>query len=158
MTLRPCLTCGTPSTGPRCPEHTTDTKHRPKGHVHTNTTRWKNLSKRLRKLSPFCELCGAREQLSVDHILPVSEAPELVYAEDNLRVGCLSCNGKRGNRFTHDEAHAVLKRLESTYTRRPTAKGRERVNVAQRLAQTRGGTPSDQDPRPGGTQSLRVRS
>jgi 5-methylcytosine-specific restriction endonuclease McrA len=157
VTLRPCLDCGTPSDGPRCPAHTTTTKQRPKGHIHTNTTRWKNLSKRLRKLSPFCELCGAREQLSVDHILPVSEAPELVFAEENLRVGCLSCNGSRGNRFTHDEAHAVLKRLESAYNRRPTAKGRQCVTVAQRLAQTRGGTPSDQDSRPGGRPSLRMR-
>lgn len=157
--MRPCLDCGEPTDGPRCPEHTTtDTRVRDKAHVHTNTARWKALSKRLRKLSPFCELCGAIEQLSVDHILPVSEAPELAYAEENCRIACLTCNGRRGNHFTPEEAHAVLKRLQTTYERHPTKTGRERINVAQRAAQTRGGTPSDQAFRPTVRQSLKMRS
>ena len=65
MTLRPCLTCGLPSAGPRCTEHTTTAKGtaRQRGY----DTAWDRLSKRARKLQPFCEVCGSTEDLQTDH-------------------------------------------------------------------------------------------
>ena len=145
MTLRPCLTCGTPATGPRCPDHTVD---RARDHIASfNLGRWKALSKRLRRLSPFCEQCAATVNLTVDHVLPVSQFPELTYAVENCRVLCKVCNGKRGNKFTANEAQDVLDRLQATYRRRPTAAGRHRVSVALRA---RGDAPNDRPDRPRG--------
>lgn len=65
MTLRPCLDCGEPSSGPRCPEHTVDTKPAAaeRGYDH----RWNQLSKRARRLQPFCLDCGSTEDLQTDH-------------------------------------------------------------------------------------------
>ena len=94
MTLRPCLTCGEPSSGSYCsgcrPADTRPTM-RQRGYG----TAWDKLSKRLRRLSPFCESCGATEQLSVDHVLPVSDYPELILVVENCRVLCRTCNAKR---------------------------------------------------------------
>lgn len=149
MTLKPCIACGEPTAGSRCPEHQlADT--RPQGHVHTNPARWKNLSKRLRKNSPFCETCGAVEQLQLDHVIPYSVSPELGYAEENLRVWCKTCNGRRRNRYTLDEATLVLTRLHATYRRRPTRQGRERIAAAQRAAADLGGHPKRVDSPPDG--------
>jgi 5-methylcytosine-specific restriction endonuclease McrA len=46
--------------------------------------RWRKLSTRLRKQSPFCERCGSTGRLSVDHIIPVSE-------DASLRLEPLNC-------------------------------------------------------------------
>ncbi len=35
------------------------------------------MSKRLRRASPFCEACGTAADLTVDHVIPVADAPEL---------------------------------------------------------------------------------
>lgn len=93
MTLRPCLVCGEPTDGPRCPEHTVSRPRDPQ-HVHFNRARWKNLSARLRRLSPFCELCSATADLTVDHIVRVADRPEWTYETANLRVICRTCNGR----------------------------------------------------------------
>lgn len=101
MSMRPCLDCGLPSHESRCPEHTREEAReqqarrdarRDRSHVHTNNARWKNLSKRLRRLSPFCALCSAIDQLQVDHIVRVVDRPEWAYEEANLRVLCRRCN------------------------------------------------------------------
>ncbi len=135
MIARPCLSCGDViSSGSHCPDCKPADRPRPKGHVHTNTTKWKNLSKKLRRMSPFCEFCSATERLTVDHILPVSDYEELAYAVENLRVLCHTCNSKRGDRFTQAEAEAVIARLEQAYKRRPTSKGRERIEAARRAS------------------------
>ncbi len=65
MTLRPCLTCGLPSAGPRCPEHTTDPKGTPEARGYNAA--WRKLSKRARRLQPWCE-CGAVDDLQLDHL------------------------------------------------------------------------------------------
>lgn len=157
MTLAPCLVCGEPCAGPRCPAHTlTPVTARDPGHVHTNPAAWKSLSRKLRRQSPFCEWCGATDRLSVDHVLPVADYPELALAAENCRVLCRVCNGRRGNTVTTAEAHAVLAALDARQKRRPSKAGRARLEVAQRAvqaAQTRGVTPDDQLFRPRGRQS-----
>lgn len=55
MTLRPCLECGEPSPGARCAScRGYDSQH-------------DKLSKRARRLQPWCSSCGATENLQLDH-------------------------------------------------------------------------------------------
>jgi 5-methylcytosine-specific restriction endonuclease McrA len=111
VTLKPCLSCGELSQQSRCPEHQpkpkATTKLRPKGHVHTNPTRWKRLSDKARKLQPWCLDCGTHDDLTGDHIIPVHEDPSLAYEVLNIAVRCRSCNGRRGANVTEEERHAV---------------------------------------------------
>lgn len=134
MIAKPCLACGTPGPSSYCDDCRPADKPRPRGHIHTNPTKWKKLSQKLRRMSPFCELCPATGRLTVDHVLPVADYPELAYAVENCRVLCHTCNSRRGDRFTQAEAQAVLERLEQTYKRRPTRKGRERIEAARRAS------------------------
>lgn len=155
MTLRPCLTCGEPAEQVRCPEHHKDTRTDREHVAWANNGRWKSLSKRLRRLAPWCEQCGATEVLTVDHLLPVSDYPELNYAIENCRVLCKSCNGRRGNRFTRDDAEGVLDRLREAYRRHPTKAGRECVDAAVRAVLTWGDAPSSRSDRPAGSPEAR---
>ena len=152
MTNKPCIVCGTPSAGSRCAEHRLKDTRTHRSHVAwRNDTRWKTLSQKLRRTAPFCEGCFTREDLTADHVLPVSDYPELTYALENCRVLCRSCNGRRGNRFTIADAEGVLARLQAAQKRRPTARGRERVAVAQRAVEaTRGVAPGRGPDRPVG--------
>jgi 5-methylcytosine-specific restriction endonuclease McrA len=139
MTLRPCLDCGGPCTGTRCPDcRPPDTKAsaRDRGY----RTAWDKLSRRARKLQPWCTSCGAVDDLTLDHIIPISVEPELALAVENGQVLCRPCNGRRGNTYTHADAAAVLTRLRDAYRRHPTRKGRERIIAAQRAAQGWGDT------------------
>lgn len=49
-----------------------------------------------------CFYCGHEGQdgnnLTIDHIIPVSKAPELAIDESNMRIACKSCNSKKGSR------------------------------------------------------------
>jgi 5-methylcytosine-specific restriction endonuclease McrA len=49
-----------------------------------------------------CFYCGHEGQdgngLTIDHIIPVSKAPELAISEENMRVACKSCNSQKGSR------------------------------------------------------------
>lgn len=96
MTLRPCLTCGSPCAGPRCPEHTTTAKGtaRQRGY----DAAWDRLSKRARRLQPFCEVCGAVEDLQTDHTPEAwarKAAGKPVRLKD-VRVLCGPCNRAAG--------------------------------------------------------------
>lgn len=151
MSLKPCVVCGDISDRSRCPEHRARDTRTNRTHVAwKNNAHWKNLSKRLRRLSPFCETCGAIEDLTTDHILPVDAHPELVYSEENCRILCRPCNGKRGNAYTHEEAQDVLQRLQAAYDRKPTRKAMERLDVAQRAVQAGGGGAGAPTDRPAG--------
>jgi 5-methylcytosine-specific restriction endonuclease McrA len=155
MTLRPCLVCGEPSTSPRCddckPAASTQASFRDRGYK----TAWDKLSKKARKLQPWCTRCGSSSDLTGDHILPISDYPELAVTIENLQVLCRPCNGKRGNNFTHDDAETVCARLQATYKRHPTKSGRERINAALRATQTRGDTPIGPAQGSGGSRDLR---
>lgn len=96
MTMRPCLDCGEPADGPRCPEHTTDPKPvaAARGYDHA----WNVLSKRARKLQPFCSDCGATEDLQCDHT-PEAWARKATGKSIRLQdvdVVCGPCNVARG--------------------------------------------------------------
>jgi 5-methylcytosine-specific restriction endonuclease McrA len=96
MTMRPCLDCGEPSDGPRCPEHTTDPKtsaaHR--GY----DAAWTKLSKRARRLQPFCSGCGATDDLQTDHTPEAwaRKAAGLTIRLQDVQVLCGPCNRAAG--------------------------------------------------------------
>ncbi|CAJ1505680.1 HNH endonuclease signature motif containing protein [[Mycobacterium] burgundiense] len=143
MIARPCAGCGeviaAGSWCRDCRPQRADTP--PRDHpAYANGARWKALSKRIRKASPFCEQCGSGDRLQVDHVVPHGVAPELAFAEENLRVLCALDNNRRQNTYTHDEAQHVLDRLTAAYNRRPTRKGRERIAAAERACD-QGGYP-----------------
>lgn len=114
MTLRPCLDCGTPTAGPRCTEHQLpDRHHRPnkpsaksRGYDHT----WTKLSKRARRLQPFCTDCGATDDLQADHLPQAWErkAAGLPIRLTDIQVLCGPCNraagAARGNAPTRGDA------------------------------------------------------
>ena len=126
MTLRPCLDCGAPSTGPRCDVHTVDTK--PDATTRGYDAAWTRLSKRARRLQPFCTDCGSTEDLQADHTPEAWQrkaAGKPIRLQD-IQVLCGPCNRTAG--------------------------------AARGHTATRGKTPSRPQPDPIGTQSLRVRS
>ncbi|WP_353961923.1 HNH endonuclease [Mycolicibacterium hippocampi] len=110
---RPCLGCSTliPK-GSRCGDCQPKRPATPgrKGRTATDW-RWRKLSQKLRRLSPFCEKCLATTDLTVDHIIPLSERPDLARDEPNCRVLCRLCNAARGERCTDQERQQVLATL-----------------------------------------------
>jgi 5-methylcytosine-specific restriction enzyme A len=97
MTLRPCIDCGEPCDGPRCPEHTApDTK--PDATTRGYDAAWKRLSRRARRLQPWCESCGATEDLQTDHTPEAwarKTAGKPIRLQD-VRVLCGPCNRAAG--------------------------------------------------------------
>jgi 5-methylcytosine-specific restriction enzyme A len=126
MTLRPCVICGEPANGPRCPQHTSDTK--PTARERGYSTSWDKLSKRARRLQPFCSDCGSTEDLQTDHTPEAwarKAAGKTIRLQD-VRVLCGPCNRAAG--------------------------------AARGNALTRGDAPSEPVSDPGGRQNSRVRS
>lgn len=129
MTLRPCLDCGGLSKHSRCPDHdrgawhTEGTAHQ-RGYDH----RWTKLSRRARKLQPFCTLCGTTDNLTTDHLASAwqRKAEGKVIRLADVRVLCQPCNvdagtsrpgsrratdgdkGSTGSRETAGEAKSAL--------------------------------------------------
>lgn len=134
MLMQPCVECGDLSTKNRCEAHQLPSAPKDRGrHVaHANRARWANLSRRLRRMSPFCEMCGTKDDLTVDHIVRVTDRPEWTYEVDNLRVLCRTHNSRISMQSASPE---VEKEIE------------EKIRV--RRARKGGGTPqTDAPPRP----------
>lgn len=109
--IKPCIVCGTPSETTRCPEHqlpthsgTPNTEHP----AYANNARWKNLSARLRRKQKFCDRCGSRHKLTVDHIVRFKDRPEWAYEEANLRVLCVRCNSELSGAKATPEVEAQV--------------------------------------------------
>lgn len=100
MTMRPCLVCGEPANESRCDEHKIidrrldKTSPRLRGY----DTAWDKLSRRARRLQPFCSDCGAGEDLTTDHTPEAWRRKErgLKIRVTDVQVVCRSCNAKRG--------------------------------------------------------------
>ena len=144
--LRPCIECGTPSPATRCPEHTRrpkDTRRRRgKGQAAADPV-WRALSRRARKAQPWCSDCGATEDLTCDHRIPKSIAPDLVHCLENVAVLCRPCNSRRGTKFAEQDARQVLDRLQASYALRPTSRTRRHIEAARAALDqpTRGNAP-----------------
>lgn len=101
MTLRPCLTCGEPCAGPRCDEHTIhrkSTKVKAPAAQRGYDAAWNRLSKRARRLQPFCTDCGSSEDLQADHLPQAWERKALgkPLRLADVEVVCAPCNRARG--------------------------------------------------------------
>lgn len=95
MTLRPCLGCGTPSPGTRCHACDADRQAAIDDRRGTPTQRgydaaWARLSRRARRLQPWCLDCGTTTDLSADH----KRWPARTLAD--VEVVCRPCNSRRG--------------------------------------------------------------
>lgn len=99
MTLSPCLTCGEPTNGPRCPEHTVPrVKVKPSAQARGYDGQWNKLSKRARRLQPFCSTCGSTEDLQADHLPQAWErkAAGKAIRLNDIQVLCGPCNRAAG--------------------------------------------------------------
>lgn len=119
--LRPCLVCGVPSEGSRCPEHTAERgrgRQRASFRQRGYGAAWDRLSKRARRLQPWCNTCGATERLQADHLPTAWERAEQgkPLRLTDVQVLCEPC-------------HAQL--------------GSSRPGTTRAIAHTRGETPSD---------------
>jgi len=85
MALKPCIVCGLPSSGSRCPAHT---------YRNGSTRTWRKVRVLiLARLNLYvCQLCG-RPGSQVDHIVPLAEGGD--DAPGNLRTLCNCCHALR---------------------------------------------------------------
>lgn len=101
MTLKPCQKCGEPTDSTRCDEHTTRPEpivERASARARGYTTSWDKLSRRARRLQPFCSDCGATDNLSTDHSPEAWRRHEqgLPIRLADTDVVCIPCNNRRG--------------------------------------------------------------
>lgn len=97
--LTSCLTCGELSDKAYCQDHRPASAPKTlsateRGYDH----KWRKLSKRARRIQPFCTDCGSTENLTLDHS---PRAWERYYTGKNIRlidtaVLCMDCNIARG--------------------------------------------------------------
>lgn len=108
MAPRPCLVCGTPTDGPRCPSH----RPRPQSRVAGNPydRRHRRLTEATVSNWVACHgwVCPGYRcpphpvdpgGLEGEHIIPRSLRPDLAYNPSNYSVLCRPCNGRKGNRM-----------------------------------------------------------
>ena len=88
-------------------EPTTDITRRRQEHRKVYTSRkWLKIRRQVLKDEPGCRLCGAVDDLVVDHITPLSQLGDhpvnhpLAFDRSNLRTLCRSCNTKERNRLS----------------------------------------------------------
>lgn len=133
--LKTCATCGELSDQSYCPAHQPkrkDTRVKDKlaaGYDY----QWSKLSRRARRLQPFCTDCGTPKDLTADHTPEAwkrKEQGKPIRLQD-IEVVCRSCNSKRGaargkNARSHSKQltplddtnpHATPKRLLDSRTR-----------------------------------------
>lgn len=96
---RPCAGCGKIVRASRCAEcKRIKDRQRPTRIQRGYDYSWTKLSKQLREQQPFCSIVGCKSKdLTVDHIIPLSDAPWLRLEVTNLRVLCRSHNSQKGN-------------------------------------------------------------
>lgn len=103
VSLKPCLDCGEPSPDSYCREHRpTKVSSRAKRAMTKRERgynwRWDQLSRRARRLQPFCSDCGATADLQADHTPEAWRRHEagLAVRLDDIDVVCGPCNRARG--------------------------------------------------------------
>lgn len=58
---------------------------------------WQVLSRRARRLQPWCTFCGATDDLTVDHVVPLAQTGTQVRPTlADVQVLCRSCNSTKG--------------------------------------------------------------
>lgn len=80
----------------RCPDHTPKQVHRFTRRSGEYDREWRRLVAQAIREQPYCTICGTEEDLTGDHITPLSRGG--TNTRDNIRVLCRHCNSQRGNR------------------------------------------------------------
>ena len=96
---RRCLDCGTRTRASRCPDCTRRRDHtRNHGPIQqarlaiTNEQRWRVY----RRDGYRCRLCGATDDLTLDHVQPLARTRPKSWVRDNeLQTLCRSCNSRK---------------------------------------------------------------
>ena len=130
--MKPCIDCGEPTEGSRCPEHDRNRRPGPPPRQNGYDSTWDKLSKRARRLQPFCTDCYTTEDLTTDHTPRAwqRKAEGKPIRLRDVAVVCRSCNSKRG-----------AARGEQTRGGTPAGRGAERRGEAKRPLHTPGGMP-----------------
>jgi 5-methylcytosine-specific restriction enzyme A len=104
MALRPCLDCGTPARGSRCPRDQREHERRRGSATERGyDSAWRKLTIRAKAAQPWCSACGTTRDLTVDHRDPSTKGrADLTLAD--VDVLCRSCNSRKGARRS---AHAT---------------------------------------------------
>lgn len=67
-------------------------------HNFYNSKTWKIIKEQVYKtLTHMCPVCGAEENLVVDHIKPIRHYPNLIVDMNNLQILCDDCNLEKGS-------------------------------------------------------------
>lgn len=120
---KPCIRCGVLSAEAYCAEHTPKQPDPRRGRVRSHVGRgaqWDKVSKRARELQPWCTDCGARQDLTADH-LPSAWwriGKGLAVRLRDVDVVCRPCNSTRGPAQPGSQRYAEWKKsLKSGPTR-----------------------------------------
>lgn len=63
------------------------------------TSKWKSFRLSiLHRDNYICYYCGSDELPTVDHVIPISAAPELCFVPENCVTACRKCNSSKGSR------------------------------------------------------------
>lgn len=60
--------------------------------------KWRQIRQHVLDQTTICHLCGLPGADTVDHIIPLSLAPELAHDISNLRPAHRTCNSRKGNK------------------------------------------------------------
>ena len=88
LTLRPCLDCGRPSRGPRCPDHAIDYGY---DSGHWQLVRAARLALDLNRCQ--LQLDGCTNTATTVHLDPDCSGNHLLATIDNTTSACLHCHG-----------------------------------------------------------------
>lgn len=98
--LKPCMDCGVLGPTTTCPEHTIISERYPKGNTHQRGygSSWQKLSRRARRLQPFCTWCGSKDDLTLDHSEEAWNAHDTgkPITMSMVQVLCRPCNSRKG--------------------------------------------------------------
>lgn len=98
--MKPCIRCGVPTPSTRCDDCAPTAQSIP-----TTTAaergydnNWTKLSRRARRLQPFCTDCGATDDLQADHTPEAWRRKNdgLPIRLQDIEVCCRGCNVRRG--------------------------------------------------------------
>lgn len=104
MPYRPCLDCGVPCRGPRCPSCRSTKARRvlsgrkPSASARGYDSAWRKLSARAIRMQPWCSSCFATDDLTLDHSAEAWAARDAgqVITPDMVLVLCRKCNSAKG--------------------------------------------------------------
>ena len=82
----------------------------------------------LKRFGRRCRYCQSAEDLSIDHIVPISRGGNS--CDENLAIACRKCNLDKGD-MTHEEYKAELKRRKK-WRVRPGLRGQVEVLVKRK--------------------------